>query len=169
MKYKTCAIKPEHMHQTGNRWTPSRIRCAFFLLLVSYEAAGLLYMGTENCDFVHNYICWCASTVCSMCPIMLVCESENVHTGLVLSAFVLCYGLHKYWGHKGNSLPTTAQLLARSHTTPEAFGIGFTTREWSVGGWNLLGSPCVILNIVSSSLKKTVKWFPRIPYFHISY
>lgn len=76
MKYKTAAIKPEHMHQTGNRWTLSRIHSAFFLLLVSYKAAGLLWMRTENCDVVHNYMCWCVQHMPD-CALVCVWERER--------------------------------------------------------------------------------------------
>lgn len=81
-----------------------------------------------------------------------MCAYEGVCT-LVYACWPLCvscYGLHKYRGHKGNPLPTTAQLLARSHTTPEAYGIGFTTRAEEEEGEISMGHPvlyCVYSNV----------------------
>lgn len=68
----------------------------FLPLLVSYEAAGLLWMSGENCDFVHNYMCRCVRTVRGIC---LSCVRVRVYTHwctLVGPLCVSCYGLHKY-------------------------------------------------------------------------
>lgn len=68
--------------------------------------------------------------VCTQCAYVdqvCVCERDCILVYFCWPLCVSCYGLHKYRGHKGNPLPTTAQLLAKSHTTPEAYGIGFTT------------------------------------------
>lgn len=158
MKYKTTAIKPEHMHQTGNRWTLSRIHCAFFppLLLVSYKAAGLLWMSTENCDFVHNYMCrCCAHSVQHMPDHECVCESENVHTGVVLSAFVCIMLLPtQVLRPQRKSIANNSTATGKEPYHPRGLWDRVYNQRWSVGGWNLLGWPCVMLYIVSSfSLK----------------
>lgn len=59
------------------------MHCDFFFspLLVSYEAAGLLWMSGENGHFVHNYVRCRACTVRSMCR-------SRVHAGVLSSAFV---------------------------------------------------------------------------------
>ncbi len=58
---------------------PVKDTLCLFPLLVSYEAAGLLWMSGVNCDFVHNYMCGCACTARSICR-SRVCEAECVCT-----------------------------------------------------------------------------------------
>lgn len=84
-----------------------------------------------------------------------VCESENVHTGVVLSVFVCIMLLPtQVLRPQKKSIANNSTATGKEPYHPRGLWDRVYNQRWSVGGWNLLGWPCVMLYIVSSfSLK----------------
>lgn len=75
--------------------------------------------------------------VCSICPIVHLCvcerekekKSENVHTGVVLSAFVCIMLLPtQVLRPQRKSIANNSTATGKEPYHPRGFGIGFTTR-----------------------------------------